>query len=78
MPNEKQKQPNFQVCSFRHSTDVRGLIEDLSESENLDFTATMRQLVNAGLAAKYGVKIQANKVIDRGSVPSLVQVSRAS
>lgn len=78
MSNQKPAQPKFQVCSFRHTAEVRGLIEDLSETENLDFTATMRQLVNAGLAAKYGVRIQANKVIDRGSVPSLQTVSRAS
>lgn len=80
---KKKQTPNkstikYEVCNFRHSDEVRELIDELAQAESLGFTDVMRQLVNAGLASKYGVRIQGNRVIDRGAAPSLMTVSRAS
>lgn len=81
MTKKKQtpiKQPiTYEVCNFRHSDEVRDLINEVAEAESLGFTDVMRQLVNAGLNAKYNVQIQGNRVIDRGDAPSLQPVSRA-
>lgn len=77
MQKEKPASLSLEQCGFRHSTEVKAIIEDVAQVESLDFTAVMRQLVNAGLEAKYKVKIIGNQVVDRGSVPRLNKVSRA-
>ncbi|MCX4187192.1 hypothetical protein [Methylophaga sp. OBS4] len=78
MKQEKPAQPHYEQCGFRHSKEVKALINELAQAESLDFTSVMRQLVNAGLQSKYRVQIVGNRVVDRGSIPRLNKVSRAS
>ena len=78
MKNQKPKPVSFHQCGFRHSEEVKALINDVAQAESLEFTAVMRQLVNAGLKEKYGVQIIGNRVKDRGNIPDLSRLSRAS
>lgn len=63
---------------FRHYAPIRELIDDIVNVENSEFTIVMRQLVNIALEQRYGTKIVGNKIIDRGRVPHVNKVSRAS
>lgn len=78
MQKENQKPKTLKQISFRHSSGIKELIEDICQAESIDLTPLMRQLVNTGLAERYNVKIIGNQVVDRGDVPNLTELSQAS
>ncbi|WP_296592689.1 hypothetical protein [Methylophaga sp.] len=67
----ENKQPSFDLMSIRHTSEVKAKIEHISNIENCTFAVTARNLLNAGLKAKYGIEIVGNQIVDHGNTPEL-------
>lgn len=65
----ENKQPLFELMSIRHTPQVKAKIEQISNIENCTFAVTARNLLNAGLKAKYGVEIVGNQITEHGETP---------
>ncbi|MEQ1636740.1 MAG: hypothetical protein ABL903_08600 [Methylococcales bacterium] len=59
----KAKRGRMKQFYFQHSPEVRALSEELRAQENLEFAGFNRMIFNAGLEAKYGIRLVDNKPI---------------
>jgi len=78
MKADKQKSLTFELCSFRHSSEVRDFLIEITQVDNIEFAPLMRQLINEGLKSTRNVQVVGNRIADRGTVKHLNKVSRAS
>tara|TARA_R110002050_G_scaffold57423_3_gene128920 strand:+ start:73696 stop:73908 length:213 start_codon:yes stop_codon:yes gene_type:complete len=60
-PTKSQSIP--EQISFRHSSSVKQAIIELAFEHNMSEADMSRQLVNAGLKAKYAINVRGNEVV---------------